>query len=131
MNIQTTSARNGFDREVTSPPSSPLTSSSSPLSEPPDEGDYKERNGTGAEGTSVRRSARATSQEQSTRASFTVCNTACLTRSVLATLKSRNFANRMSPASATSQPEDDTKLTQEVSILRGAIDSPDSEIAVL
>ncbi|KIK96126.1 hypothetical protein PAXRUDRAFT_826282 [Paxillus rubicundulus Ve08.2h10] len=98
MNIQTTSARNGFDREVTSPPSSPLTSSSSPLSEPPDDGDYKERNGAGAEGASVRRNTRAASQDHNTP-----------------TLRSRNFANRMSPASATSQPENDTKLTQEQS----------------
>jgi hypothetical protein len=28
--------------EITTPPSSPLTSTSSPLSEPPDEGDLKE-----------------------------------------------------------------------------------------
>ncbi|KIJ69805.1 hypothetical protein HYDPIDRAFT_164076 [Hydnomerulius pinastri MD-312] len=96
VNIQTANARNLFARDVTSPPSSPLTSSSSPLSEPPDEGDYKERNGTRTEGASVKRSARAASQEQATP-----------------TRKARDFSSRMSPASAASQRDEDTKLTQE------------------
>ena len=52
-----------------SPPPSPLTVTSSPLSEPPDESDLKESNGVKAEGTRPRRSTRHTSQEQSTRTS--------------------------------------------------------------
>ncbi|KAH7887375.1 PLU-1-like protein-domain-containing protein [Phlebopus sp. FC_14] len=95
INIQTTSS---FDREATSPPSSPLTSSSSALSEPPDDGDYKERDGTRNESASTRRITRATSQEQTTP-----------------TRKKRDSRRRMSPASATSPLGDDTKLTQEQS----------------
>ncbi|KAF9236221.1 PLU-1-like protein-domain-containing protein [Melanogaster broomeanus] len=85
MNIQTTSTRNGVDRHVTSPPSSPLTSSSSPLSEPPDDADYKERNGT-------RRGARAGSQERSTRTSSTV-----FIRRISHVLSSRTEATRFFP----------------------------------
>ncbi|KAI9000697.1 PLU-1-like protein-domain-containing protein [Trametes punicea] len=51
-----------------SPPSSPLTATSSPLSEPPDEGDLKDANGIKAESSRPRRSARHTSQEHGARA---------------------------------------------------------------
>ncbi|KAI0775906.1 PLU-1-like protein-domain-containing protein [Trametes elegans] len=51
-----------------SPPSSPLTATSSPLSEPPDEGDVKDANGLKSEMSRPRRSARHASQEQNTRA---------------------------------------------------------------
>lgn len=52
-----------------SPPSSPLTSTSSPLSEPPDEADLKEANGVKSESTRPRRSTRHASQEQVGRTS--------------------------------------------------------------
>ncbi|KAI9064868.1 hypothetical protein FKP32DRAFT_1591090 [Trametes sanguinea] len=51
-----------------SPPSSPLTATSSPLSEPPDEGDYKDTNGVKAESSRPRRSTRHTSQDNGARA---------------------------------------------------------------
>ncbi|KAL4247157.1 [histone H3]-trimethyl-L-lysine(4) demethylase [Abortiporus biennis] len=50
-----TSANGGSTAADISPPSSPLTVTSSPLSEPPDEGDYKD--------SKLRRSTRQTSQE--------------------------------------------------------------------
>ncbi|RPD66829.1 hypothetical protein L226DRAFT_529234 [Lentinus tigrinus ALCF2SS1-7] len=50
-----------------SPPSSPLSSTSSPLSEPPDEADAKETNGVKVESSRPRRSARHTSTEQNSR----------------------------------------------------------------
>lgn len=49
----------------TSPPASPLTSTSSPLSEPPDEGDHKDTNAK-ASGSRPRRSTRMGSQERCT-----------------------------------------------------------------
>ena len=49
-----------------SPPSSPLTATSSPLSEPPDEGDYKDSNGHKYD-SKLRRSTRQSSQEHQTR----------------------------------------------------------------
>lgn len=52
-----------------SPPSSPLTATSSPLSEPPDEGDHKDANGVKSESSRPRRSARHVSQEHGTRMS--------------------------------------------------------------
>ncbi|KAH9482356.1 Lysine-specific demethylase lid [Psilocybe cubensis] len=50
--------------EDTSPPQSPLTATSSPLSEPPDDSECKDANGK----TRLRRSTRTGSQEQSTKA---------------------------------------------------------------
>ncbi|PPR02653.1 hypothetical protein CVT24_002136 [Panaeolus cyanescens] len=50
----------------TSPPASPLTTTSSPLSEPPDEGDQKDVNGK-SYGSRPRRSTRMSSQERSPR----------------------------------------------------------------
>lgn len=47
----------------TSPPSSPLTATSSPLSEPPDESDLQDRSSS----SKPRRSTRTGSQEQQTR----------------------------------------------------------------
>lgn len=53
-----------------SPPSSPLTATSSPLSEPPEESEVKEANGVKVEGAKARRrSARHASQDQATRTS--------------------------------------------------------------
>ncbi|KAH9855011.1 PLU-1-like protein-domain-containing protein [Lenzites betulinus] len=51
-----------------SPPSSPLTATSSPLSEPPDEGETKDSNGVKAESSRPRRSTRNISQDKGTRA---------------------------------------------------------------
>ncbi|KAI0677218.1 PLU-1-like protein-domain-containing protein [Trametes maxima] len=51
-----------------SPPSSPLTATSSPLSEPPDEGESKDANGVKSESSRPRRSARHVSQEHGARA---------------------------------------------------------------
>lgn len=119
-NIQTTRIRNGHNRDVTSPPSSPLTSSSSVLSDVPEDGDYKERNGSRAEGMSSRRNTKSTSHDQSSRA-FLFLFAAHLTKlgpRCLATRKRRNVTSQMSPAPPTSQPDDVTKLTQEVSIKR-------------
>ncbi len=62
MNIQSAgkSVRSSIGAGDDSPPSSPLTATSSPLSEPPDESDKNDS-------TRPRRSARQTSHEQSTR----------------------------------------------------------------
>ncbi|EGO02116.1 hypothetical protein SERLA73DRAFT_159163 [Serpula lacrymans var. lacrymans S7.3] len=49
-----------------SPPSSPLTASSSPLSEPPDEGEFKDQPRGRSDSAKPRRSARMSSQEHST-----------------------------------------------------------------
>ena len=51
--------------EDTSPPGSPLTATSSPLSEPPDESDFRDANGNKGSGRS-RRNTRMGSQEQRT-----------------------------------------------------------------
>ena len=56
----------GSAMDEESPPSSPLTATSSPLSEPPDEGDFKE-NGVKSESSRPRRSARHVSQEHGAR----------------------------------------------------------------
>ncbi|KAH9942560.1 hypothetical protein B0H21DRAFT_824117 [Amylocystis lapponica] len=63
INIQSagTSSRLSNSADPTgeeSPPSSPLTVTSSPLSEPPDEGDYRESNGVKVETSRPRRSTR-------------------------------------------------------------------------
>ncbi|KAG6373774.1 PLU-1-like protein-domain-containing protein [Boletus reticuloceps] len=97
-NIQTVRTRNGHHRDATSPPSSPLTSSSSALSDIPDDADYKERNGSRAEGTSSRRHTKSTSHDQNSP-----------------TRKRRNVAGRMSSTSPMPQLEDGAKLTQEQS----------------
>ncbi|TFK66579.1 hypothetical protein BDN72DRAFT_844196 [Pluteus cervinus] len=55
----------GLDTNTDSPPSSPLTATSSPLSEPPDEGDMK--GAEGSKGSRTRRSTRMKSQEQTPR----------------------------------------------------------------
>ena len=55
--------------EDDSPPSSPLSSTSSPLSEPPDEADLKEMNGVKSESSRPRRSTRHNEQEQGARKS--------------------------------------------------------------
>lgn len=47
-----------------SPPSSPLTATSSPLSEPPDESDMKEANGAKSDASRPRRSTRNSTQDQ-------------------------------------------------------------------
>ncbi|THH33534.1 hypothetical protein EUX98_g693 [Antrodiella citrinella] len=57
VNIQSSSKQNGADD---SPPSSPLTATSSPLSEPPDESDLKDMKSE----TKTRRSTRQTSPER-------------------------------------------------------------------
>jgi len=49
-----------------SPPSSPLTNTSSPLSEPPEEGEAKHASGSRSDGGKPRRSPRTGSQEQTT-----------------------------------------------------------------
>ena len=46
-----------------SPPSSPLTATSSPLSEPPDESDMKETNGVKSDASRPRRSTRSSAQD--------------------------------------------------------------------
>ena len=71
-NIQSTSGIGRLSTPVSnvdddSPPSSPLSSTSSPLSEPPDEADAKETNGVKSESSRPRRSARHASTEQTTR----------------------------------------------------------------
>jgi len=55
--------------EDTSPPASPLTATSSPLSEPPDESESKDPNGKLA--SRLRRSTRTGSQEQCMHLSLT------------------------------------------------------------
>ena len=47
-----------------SPPSSPLTATSSPLSEPPDDGEYKNGDGGRSAGSRARRNARTGSQDR-------------------------------------------------------------------
>ncbi|KAG9317792.1 PLU-1-like protein-domain-containing protein [Chiua virens] len=94
-NIQTTRTRNGHNRDASSPPSSPLTSTSSALSDVPDDGDYKERNGFRAEGTSSKRNTKSIPHDQSPPR------------------KRRNIASRMSSASPPSPPDEVAKLTQE------------------
>ncbi|KAG1805191.1 PLU-1-like protein-domain-containing protein [Suillus subaureus] len=97
MNIQTATHPLTFPRERGSPPSSPLTSTSSPLSEPPDDGDYKERSGPRPESTAVKRGARVSSQEMTP------------------TRKSLDVLSRLSPVSASPQPDDEYKRTLELS----------------
>ncbi|KAI0355366.1 hypothetical protein OH77DRAFT_1479882 [Trametes cingulata] len=58
----------GSTMDDDSPPSSPLTATSSPLSEPPDEGELKDANGVKSESSRPRRSARHTSQDNGARA---------------------------------------------------------------
>jgi len=50
----------------TSPPSSPLTTTSSPLSEPPDDGEYKGADGARLTSSKARRNARMGSQDRQT-----------------------------------------------------------------
>ncbi|KAI0042015.1 hypothetical protein FA95DRAFT_1575993 [Auriscalpium vulgare] len=61
------SADNAGDVDMDSPPSSPLTATSSPLSEPPDDTEVKEEPSARAEGSTRRRGLRAASAEQNTR----------------------------------------------------------------
>lgn len=66
-NIQSGKSLNlgsSVQKEDISPPSSPLTATSSPLSEPPDESEAKERR---SESSRPRRSPRTGSLEQTTR----------------------------------------------------------------
>ncbi|KAG1752367.1 PLU-1-like protein-domain-containing protein [Suillus paluster] len=97
MNIQTATHPLTTPRERGSPPSSPLTSTSSPLSEPPDDGEYKERGGPRPEGTAVKRGPRVASQEMTP------------------TRKSLEALSRLSPASVSPQPDDEYKRTLELS----------------
>ena len=71
-NIQSTSGIGRLSTPVSnvddeSPPSSPLSSTSSPLSEPPDEADARETNGVKSESSRPRRSTRHASTEQTIR----------------------------------------------------------------
>ncbi|OAX43353.1 hypothetical protein K503DRAFT_765912 [Rhizopogon vinicolor AM-OR11-026] len=97
MNIQTATHTLTSPRERGSPPSSPLTSTSSPLSEPSDDGDYKERNGPRQDSSAAKRSSRVASQEMTP------------------TGKSLEPNSRLSPASASPQPDDEYKRTLELS----------------
>ncbi|KIK29056.1 hypothetical protein PISMIDRAFT_516418 [Pisolithus microcarpus 441] len=96
-NIQSSNSRQSSLRYPSSPPSSPLTSSSSSLSEP-DDGDSKERIRTRSETNGVKRSTRTASQEQFT-----------------STVMSRDGFGRGPSAAATAQPDEVQKLTQEQS----------------
>ncbi|KAG6335290.1 hypothetical protein ID866_3794 [Astraeus odoratus] len=98
INVQTSNSFPSSIRCPTSPPSSPLTVSSSPLSEPPDDADYKERIRTRSETNGAKKGNRTTSQDQST-----------------STPKSRDTLGRATAALSVAQPEDDAKLTQEQS----------------
>lgn len=65
LNIQSAGPLSRLSATVTnaddsSPPSSPLTATSSPLSEPPDETDYRDTNGSSSK---PRRSMRTDSQD--------------------------------------------------------------------
>lgn len=116
MNIQTATHPLTTPRERGSPPSSPLTSTSSPLSEPPDEGDYKERSGPRPESTAVKRGARVASQDMTRKPVNTPGQSISNREHWPATRKSLDVLSRLSPASASPQPDDEYKRTLEVRI---------------
>jgi histone demethylase JARID1 len=114
MNIQTVTHPLTSPRERGSPPSSPLTSTSSPLSEPSDDGDYKERSGPRQDSSAAKRSSRVASQEV-TRKPVSVCGQSQSNRRYNpATGKSLEPVSRLSPGSVSPQPDDEYKRTLEV-----------------
>lgn len=116
MNIQTATHPLTSPRERGSPPSSPLTSTSSPLSEPPDDGDYKERSGPRPESTAVKRGARVASRDMTRKPVNTPGQSISNREYWPATRKSLDVLSRLSPASASPQPDDEYKRTLEVRI---------------
>lgn len=95
VNIHNLNALSSLTRYPSSPPSSPLTASSSPLSEPPDDADYRERVRTRSEANGSRRST--------------------ITESLTSAPKTRDNTFHVGSSSRVTPPEEDTKLTQEQS----------------
>lgn len=117
MNIQTATYPLTSPRERGSPPSSPLTSTSSPLSEPSEDGDYKERSGPRQDNSTAKRGLRVSSQEVTRKPVDPSGQSKSNTRYCPATGKSLEPVSRLSPASASPQPDDEYKRTLEVRII--------------
>jgi len=116
MNIQTATHPLTSPREHGSPPSSPLTSTSSPLSEPSDDGDYKERSGSRQDSSAAKRGSGVASQEITRKSADPSGQSKFNCKHCAATGKSLGPVSRLSPASASPQPDDEYKRTLEVRI---------------